>query len=414
MVIYVILLCFGLISNYALADWESDHSEQLRQTQERVKQRILNDIDYVKARVQDQSDIDRLNQIASEVENDSYPSLLRNFRAILPLNSYHTEIYSIYSKELNARGYNGLQVWKSHRFEPFDLFTEPKSAPVSQLDIKMMRNERHSTAISVTNASETAKPVMITVSGVPQGAELRIKQTVFVDTKRGYANPSALLDAKNINGNKWLLTVPSGLTSQVWFTIDSKDMSAGNYNIPIRISSGTYTKDVSLSLTTVPLRFPDRPRYNLMMYDYAVSKGRAVTSQNQQAAINDLKEHLVSMFQLSKNDIIPMNRSDFDSQGNLIHNPSTTAFKNALKLLPADVKYYNFFLNLKRVDGNYQFAGFPVGSQAGKNALKNWLNYLRQTCEELRRTCSGTCEYYAACYRCVYAHFSTKALEMKV
>ncbi len=388
--ICMIIGVLALLSNRSIIA-DGDFTAQLKQTQAGVSKRILKDIETVEIAIGEMafpSDekaplLKTLREVEKYCKSNPYPKKLKGFRAIIPFHSEHAKVFSVYSAVLREDGYKGLHIWKINKFDYFKLFDRPKREALDKLYLEIMRNERRSEAFNVTNCTGKSRTVTVNLSRIPAGCETEVFYTVFVDTKRGFANPSALMRADK-EKNSWSFKLPSGMTTQVWIKIYSKNAKAGEYKIPIKVSSGKTVKQFPFVLKILPITFPDVPDYNLMMYDYAVSCGRAITPKNQKAAIKDLCEHLVSMFLIGANDIIRISRSDYDDRGNLITKPDIKPFAKAMKLVPARIKYWGFFLNLPAQKGHYKFAGFPPGSKAGENALKNWLKYLEQACKKLK------------------------------
>ncbi len=377
------------------------YEDQLKETQKRVKERILDDVKKVSfdiaelALSSDYKDslLKILDSVKVKANADTYPQELTGFRAILPFHENHAKVFSVYSSILNEKSYDSLEVWQISRFDHFDLFAvpfkrfnpsvfDPPLGKVSQIDLTMMRNERRSQAVNVTNCTPNAQTVKVILSNIPQNCDINVLYTVFVDTKRGLAEPSALLPA-NKNGSNWMFDIPSGLTRQVWFMVNSKDVVAGKYEILVKIESDVSSKEFPFKLTIAPIEFPNKPDYNLAMFDYAADMGRAITAENQKAAIEDLQDHLVTMY--SVHSTKPrISSSDFDASGNLIGQPDISQWEETVKMLP-DSQYITVFLALQwdKSGLGFIFADFPAGSEAGDNALKQWVQYFENACKTL-------------------------------
>lgn len=369
--------------------WEKKHIVQLKQTQTKVKARILKDVDIVEMAMgelalpgdETKPVIKELQNVAKYAETIPYPSKLKGFRAIIPFYKEHAKVFRAWSMILRDKGLSGLAIWHISRFGQFPLFASPTKA-VSEISLKMMRNERRSQAVNITNCTKNQQLVNVSLSNIPEGAKISLFYTVYVDRKKIIADPSALLPAKKTDKG-WEFLLQSGMTTQVWFMVDSEKVKAGKYAIPIKISTGNILKNVTFNLNVAPVYFPEKRKHNLAMFDYAGSLGRAVVASNQKAAIKDMQDHLVTRFLMSKGSLPSMERQNFDDKGNLTTKPDLSSFKNTIALLPKDTRYYAYFMNLEKSGGNFGFAGFPHGSQEGNNAFIQWLKYLENACDEI-------------------------------
>ncbi len=387
----------------AADDWNSKYSNQLKQTQAKVKERILKDLDTVEMAMGElplPSDekkpvFDELKQVTEYAKTTPFPTKLKGFRTIIPFNQEHAKVFKAWSMILRDKGLKGIHIWHIDRFAKFKLFDTPNRTPVRDISLKMMRNERRSQAINLTNCTAKAQTVKLTVADIPATVRMRLFYTVFVDTKKLKAVPSALFPAKKSDSG-WSLPLNSGMTTQVWFMVDSNKVKAGKYSLPITVTAAGKSQNLTFKLEFSPVTFPDRTKmtHSLNMFDSAISGARGIgkaLSESERAAsikasIKDLDDHLVSSFVVtSSNSPLPSyGRENFDDQGNLVTKPDLTKFKKTFALYPEKVKYHIYAMAFKKGKGNYGFGGLPIGSKASENALIQWLKYFENACKELK------------------------------
>jgi DNA-binding Lrp family transcriptional regulator len=95
------------------------------------------------------------------------------------------------------------------------------------------------------------------------------------------------------DGDAFIITVPAGLTRQVWLTFHSTDLPPGTHRGEILLSSDAVKHSLPLLLTVYPLRFPGQPALHVGGWDYTDAVGRDITPGNRDAVIRHLREHCV-------------------------------------------------------------------------------------------------------------------------
>lgn len=180
----------------------SVHAGTLEDTQTGVRKRIVADIATIRGLVS-RSSLDmeakdaaysELDGLETEAQGSDFPSSEEGFRAILPLNGIHRNVFEVYSRVLALGASTPLTVWHTLRFDRLGLFAKPEGT-VSALTIRMMKNEQRSTAINITNRSQEERRVDISVTDLPASCILRVYQGEFVDTKRVEVGPGSKYSA---------------------------------------------------------------------------------------------------------------------------------------------------------------------------------------------------------------------------
>jgi len=184
---------------------------------------------------------------------------------------------------------------------------------------------------------------------------------------------AALPEAERRDGD-WILTVPSGMTRQVWFSFFSKGIDAGTERGQVVLDSGAAgVLTVPIEVRVQPLRFPDRPTLNLGGWSYTNAPGgRGVTVENRDALVRHLQEHYVNA-PWATSGVMP--HGTYDAEGNLTATPDTAAFDAFVRMWP-DARYYMVYV--ARGDHGRiapTFAGAKVGTEQFEKRTAAWIRF---------------------------------------
>lgn len=237
-----------------------------------------------------------LEQIQGQLKNIPSPS--ENFKAIIPLNDQHENLFGLRAKLYREQGYPEIFLWRNNRWDmltPFDPLGKVWGEPLA-LEIDMMRNEYRSEAFNITNFSTEPLIAKIKIEGLPYGdnpSYIDIHQVEYVDTRDAIAPAAALPFAKKVDDG-YEITVPVGLTRQIWLTFNPpKTIDSGVYQGRIKVNIGEENHLVPLQLTLYRVEFPEQPTLSLGMWDYADRLAYGLTEHNVKAAIEDMNAHYV-------------------------------------------------------------------------------------------------------------------------
>ena len=314
-----------------------------------------------------------LQRLSPRPDSLSFPADIATFRAIVPFNEPHREVFRLYAEVLRAEGVPELLVWQSDPYARLDLFGKPAQTEV-ELDVKMMRNEFRSAAFSITNASPGVRRLRLHFEGLPGGATptyVRLHQVEFVDTRDAVVVASALVPLRSEEGH-YAVDVPSGMTRQVWLSFHSRGVPAGEYRGHLVIAGAGPVARVPVSFSVAPVRFPDETDLFFSMWDYAFEPNphiaREITPDNRHAAVRDMKEHLVNVPYSMK---MPWpSAGAFDSDGNLVGEVDYGEFDDWVRAWP-DAKCYAIFARVWPGVGN-KLGGIRPGQPAFPRAVSQW------------------------------------------
>lgn len=307
------------------------------------------------------------------------------FRAVLPMVDLEREIFRLQAAVWQAQGKPGLRVWKSHRWDPLEPSQEPaEGAAPPALQVDMMSREFRADVLNLTNAGAADRTVRVRLEGLPGGTNpdyVQVYEVLTVGTRRFIAVSAALSPARQ-EGEDFLLTIPAGMTRQLWFSFHPQEVPPGHYTgqVVLRDPAGE-THSVAARLRIYPLSFPDFPTLLLGGWCYTDGEGaRGVTPQNRDALIAYLQDHFVNT-PWATSAAMPL--GTYDDQGNLIEEPDTHRFDEWVKRWPRARRYmvFNAFGDWGSVTTS--FAGSEVGTELFEKKLAHWIRFWAQHLRDL-------------------------------
>ncbi len=298
-----------------------------------------------------------------------------SFRAVLPLNSLHQQVFRAQAAIWRATGAAPLTAWQAGPWDPMQPIHEaPKGK--AKVSVAVMQNEFRAGAFNLSNAGDADETLTLNIAGLPGGKNpswITVHEVQWTDTKSGKPVAAALPEAKHERGG-YVIHAPSGLTRQVWLTFHPADAAPGLHKGRIVISSAKRTLEVPLSVRVYPLRFPDRPTLHLGGWDYTDTEGHfSITPQNRELIIAHLKEHLVDSPWATAAVFLG---ASFDAQDQLSVESNTAKFDLWLKRWPNAVRYC-VFLSVDK-----KFAGAEMGSPGFEKRVGAWIRFWAQHAQQ--------------------------------
>ncbi len=298
---------------------------------------------------------------------------MTGFRAVLPVCDLETDLFRLLASVWRAQKKPLLRVWNTHRWEMLDPYAEPEGtaagrapAPVA---IHLMNHEWRAGTINLTNAGPEPLRVRVRVAGLPGGDNppyLKVHEVLTVGT-RHFVPVSAALPEAAREGKDYVITVPSGMTRQVWLSFKPENLPARTHAGRIMLMPATGPRQVvPLQLVVYPLRFPDETTLCLGGWEESDGTSYGITKENKAAVLEHLKEHYVntpwangpSMFSVQ-----------VDDRGEVRLPADTTRFDNWVKLWPR-ARMYMVFLNCKD-----SFCGSAIGTPGFSTKVGAWARF---------------------------------------
>jgi hypothetical protein len=260
----------------------------------------------------------RLQSLAARIFDVAEPDPT-TFRAVFPLNDTHAAIMAIHAAVMRSQGLPEFFVWRKHRYDPLSPHEVPNSPPpVPQLDITMMKGEVRADACLLTNASDRTVDVQIKMDFTdPQILSgFAVSAVPWTDTVQRVPVAAALPNT-TLQQGAFVVTIPAGVTSKLWFTVDSANMVPGTFEGALTVAAPGYQERVPFNIRVSRVAM-ERPRLSLGMWDYTDGAGAyGITEKNMQAAIALERSHGVDS-PWAKSGVLPWPAAtDFVATGKL-------------------------------------------------------------------------------------------------
>lgn len=233
----------------------------------------------------------RITALVSETVTD--------VRTIFPMNHLQAEIYALHAPLHRARGLSGVVAWQKSRWDPLDPTEVPAERPRRpELQIAMMRREYRAEAFCVTNCTDEPLTLTVNIVDLPGGRNpsyAKLREVLFTDTRDMRPIAAALPEARQ-SGLGYKVSLPAGMTRQLWVELRPLDLDAGDYQgqVTLQPDHGTASLAIPLTLKLYPLDFPSLPSVSISGWDYLNGAGAYDAGPGNMAAlIETLAEHYV-------------------------------------------------------------------------------------------------------------------------
>lgn len=299
---------------------------------------------------------------------------MAGFRAVLPMLPLEREIFRLQAAAWRAQRKPALRVWTNCRWDPLEPGQEPAAgAAPPRVNVQMMNNEYRAGVFNLTNAAPEDQQLRVRVKGLPGGDNpgyLRVHEVLSVGTRR-FAVSSALPGATRREGD-WLVSVPSGMTRQVWLSFHPDDLPAGVHRGAIELRQGKgVAGSLPLRLEVFPLRFPDQTTLLMGGWDYTADEaygvpGADLTPTNRLALVKHLQEHYVNAPWAGGHTWTP---GSYNAEGKLIAPPDTSNFDQWIALWPEARQW------MAVPDTGNSFEGSAIGTALFNTKVGNWAHF---------------------------------------
>ncbi len=344
--------------------------------QKGIRTRLVRDIEALRAAAEEEgvpapTRSDVLAELAA-VEGELGPAMAfgDDFRAVLPLNPWHERVLRTQARLWRARGLEPLTFWSPNLWDPVPLVGTPDTSAEPAVEVHLMRGEYRAAAFNVSNSGDEPAQVAFRLEGLPGGDNpeyVTVHEVAWTDTRRGDPVAAALPEVAPGGDGLYTVSVPSGMTRQVWLTFHPVDVEAGAHEGEVVVESGEGRR-FPLRMHLYPLDFPEEQSLHLGGWDYTDRIGHfpLLTAQNRQAIIDHLREHRVDSPWALK---LAMPRGTHDARGAMTAPPSTDYFDAWIDLWP-DAAQYLVFAKVGR-----HFESLPMGTPEFNTAVKAWVTF---------------------------------------
>lgn len=340
------------------------------------KRRIGMDLETVRTRVEQAELAPDLRQRLTteladiDIETRVLPGIdPSTFRSTFPYNDVHARVYAVQADLWMAQGRQPIVVWRANPWEHIAPTELPDPAPPADLSIAAMKGETRAGAINLTNCTEEALDVSLAFSNLADASTpscMTVHQVEWTDTREGLAVAAALPVIDSVEG-AYSISLPAGITRQVWFSFTPTDLAPGLHEGLLTITGAANDSiEVPVALRVFDIDFPEQPRLHVGGWDYTNGMLHGVTVQNREALIEHLQErHVDSPWATSDS----MGYGEFDDTGQLTADPPTSNFDAWTARWPQARNYCIF----KRVGDN--IAGTKIGEPLFARKVAAWVKF---------------------------------------
>ena len=144
-----------------------------------------------------------------------------------------------------------------------------------------MRGEYRARVLTLTNPADKAETVRISFVGLPESPTpswIEPHEVLFTDTQYGRVLATALEPIESADGT-YALTIPAGMTKQVWFRFHPPaSLAPGDYEGRIALATNKWGGSVSLPVHISKIVFPKQVRCATTVWDYTDGRGPMISS----------------------------------------------------------------------------------------------------------------------------------------
>jgi F5/8 type C domain len=340
-------------------------------TRRRMQRALRRDLAVARARVADTAGGDRaawnaeISRLHAAV--DALPVVdLGTFRAVLPMGPVHAAIFALIGRVDAARGASALSAWRAN---PWAFLAPTDGPPASVRDgpeLSLLRGETRPATVDLRNATGEAIVVHVKVSGLG-AATVRAAEVAWTETQAGIPVAAALPDAPE-EAAGFRISVPAGMTRQVWLWISAGPLSPGRYAGVVSITApGRPALEVPLAVRVVDAPFPDRTRLHVGGWDYTnTDTAYGLTPANVGPLVAHLRSRGVDS-PWATSAALPF--GGFDAGGRLAEPPDPSNLDAWISRWP-DARRYLVFIDAKDRIGT-----IPTGAPAFEPAVAAWLRF---------------------------------------
>ena len=282
-----------------------------------------------------------------------------DFRAVLPLNDLHARIFKAQAALWRTQGCAPLTVWAANPWDPLDLLAPPpRGMTNTTLNVALMKNEFRAAAFNLANAGAHESDVQLRITGLPGGENppwITVHEVAWTDTKSGKPVAAALPEAKRESAD-YRITIPAGLTRQVWLTLHPLSVPPGIHRGTVVVHGTAVEQKLPLEVKIYPLRFPDTPTLHVGGWDYTDTDAHyEITPLNRDILIAHLRAHFVD--------------SPWATSAVLPADGDTTKFDRWLARWPKARQYYVF------ASVRDKFGGAALGTPEFAQKVGDWIKF---------------------------------------
>ncbi|MBP7937140.1 MAG: hypothetical protein KA354_21050 [Phycisphaerae bacterium] len=310
----------------------------------------------------------RLNGLAQDLLASAKPLDHESFRAVLPFNPIHANLFAVQASLWRALGHGGLSAWVVQPYDPTDPFQPPVATP-GRIEVHTMGGEYRSAAFNLANTTDAPVKVSVRFKDLPNSPAppwITVHEVPWTDTVSGQPVTAALPHAARTDQG-WTIEVVPGLVRQVWLTFHALDLLPGEHAGHVIIEADSI-KPLSLPvrLKVYSMTLPPRTTLWVGGWDYTDQESMyGMTPTNHQALVEHLRSRFVNAPWATSASIMQVTfTNDSPPKAQL----DTRRFDAWLNQWPDAQAYFVF----ASVGDN--FLGVPMGSESFNQRVGAWIS----------------------------------------
>ncbi len=283
-------------------------------------------------------------------------------KLVVPYDALHEDIYALFGKAAAVKKLPAVSLWRSNEYSYLNQFVLP-GRELPPISYHMMQNERRGATFNLFNATGEKQTVSFRIADIP-AVTARLVETV--DTSGNVLVAAALKDLTPVNG-VYTITLPPGMTTQVWLDIDTAKLAQGTYKGEVRFD-GAKLASLPLQFQVSKYRLPDTLTFQATLWDYTFNHAGGITKENVDAVAALLDKERISPWAYGQ---LP---EKVDGA------PYLESLDFMLEKMPNAPRYYIFYsLWPEHKDSRRNtFAGLKPGTPEFNDAVKIWAQKWQQ------------------------------------
>ncbi|TWT81449.1 F5/8 type C domain protein [Planctomycetes bacterium CA13] len=299
-----------------------------------------------------------------------------NLRAVLPIGDAHANLFQVQADLWKAAGRPSFWGGVPDLWGPVALIGIPPAPSDSSVQVHTMHGEYRAASVNLYNATDQilyARVRFEELPGSPTPDYVTLHEVAWTDTAQSEPIAAALPEVSRQQG-AWTVSVPPGLTRQVWFTFHVADQPAGSHTGKIVVDAdSTKPLEFRIQLRIWPFEFPRQTTLHVGGWSYTNGGGTyGVTTDNLQEFLGHMQSHFVNAPWATS---AAMMKFRFDPSDLTKIELDTQQFDNWIEQWP-DAKRYHVFLSVADYAGRIatSLGGAPIDSPEFSQRVGTWIS----------------------------------------
>jgi len=317
----------------------------------------------------------RLSEVRKQLDTAA-AEMGTDLRAVLPIGDAHAKLFQVQADLWKAAGRSSFWGTVPELWEPVELIGIPPARSESSIQVHTMRGEYRAASVNLYNATDRVLDARVRFEGLPGSPipdYVTVHEVAWTDTAQSEPIAAALPEVSRRQG-AWTVSVPPGLTRQVWFTFHVADQPAGSHMGKLIVDAeGTEPLEFPIQLRIWPFDFPRQTTLHVGGWSYTNGGSMyGVTADNLQDFLQHMQSHFVNAPWATS---AAMMKFKFDPSDPAKIKLDTQQFDNWIEQWP-DARRYHVFLSVADYGGPIasSLGGAAIGSPEFSQRVGTWIS----------------------------------------